>query len=178
MAVRLFDISNGEVIPSEHCYALKSLKDVMDYYKKDKQYLKVFKYLFYTHCPDGEANPCFHLHVDEKENFISREVSVDFSFDDEVFLLANEAVKKIYETELSRAYYGIKTAVDNMATVMMNEKPTFGRDGSASALLQIAKNFDDVRQSYKGVYKDLMEEQQTTVRGKQNLAYDQRGKKK
>jgi len=30
-----------------------------------------------------------------------------------------------------------------------------------------------IRQSYKGVYKDLIEEQQSTVRGNQRLSYDQ-----
>jgi len=30
-----------------------------------------------------------------------------------------------------------------------------------------------VRQSFKGVYKDLQEEQDSKVRGGQNMAYDQ-----
>jgi hypothetical protein len=32
MLVKLFDIQNGKVIPSEHCYTLKSLKAIMDKY--------------------------------------------------------------------------------------------------------------------------------------------------
>ena len=27
--IRLFDIANGKVVPSEHCYTLKFLKDIM-----------------------------------------------------------------------------------------------------------------------------------------------------
>lgn len=172
MAIKLFTVLNGEIIPTEHCYALKSLKDVIDNFSEGKQYLRVFKYLFYLYCPDPDLNPCFHLHVDEKENFISREVEVDFSLEDEFVVAANTCVRELYETELSRAFYGIKTAVDNMAYVMATVRPTFGRDGSATAILQIAKNFDAVRQSYKGVYKDLMEEQKSRVRGEQRLAYD------
>jgi hypothetical protein len=60
-----------------------------------------------------------------------------------------------------------------MATFMATEKPTSGRDGSATALLRIAERFDAVRQSFKGVYRDLQEEQQSSVRGGQRLAYDQ-----
>ena len=56
---------------------------------------------------------------------------------------------------------------------MKTESITFGRDGSGPALLRMAEKYDQVRQSFKGVYKDLMEEQQSTVRGGQNLAYDQ-----
>ena len=50
---------------------------------------------------------------------------------------------------------------------------TAGRDGNINSLLRIAKEFDAIRQSYKGVAKDLEAEQQTIVRGGQNLAYDQ-----
>ena len=60
-----------------------------------------------------------------------------------------------------------------MGKSLATETLTFGRDGSSSALLRMAEKYDDVRQSFKGVYKDLMEEQQSSVRGGQNLAYDQ-----
>ena len=56
---------------------------------------------------------------------------------------------------------------------MATEQLTFGRDGSSPALLRMAEKYDQVRQSFKGVYRDLMEEQQSSVRGGQNLAYDQ-----
>jgi hypothetical protein len=45
MIAKLFDVQNGVVIPSEHCYTLKSLKDIMDNYPDD--YLKIYLYLFY-----------------------------------------------------------------------------------------------------------------------------------
>ena len=32
MLVKLFDIQNGKVIPTEHCYTLKFLKSIMDKY--------------------------------------------------------------------------------------------------------------------------------------------------
>jgi hypothetical protein len=48
-----------------------------------------------------------------------------------------------------------------------------GRDGNIMALVNTAAKFEDIRQSFKGAYKDLLEEQQSTVRGGQNLAYDQ-----
>ena len=38
---------------------------------------------------------------------------------------------------------------------------------------RIAKEFDAIRQSYKGIAKDLEAEQQAHVRGGQNLGYDQ-----
>lgn len=170
--IQLFTIQNGKVTPSEHCYTLYFLKNIMDEYQEDKEYLKIYAYLFYMTCPNPDLNPFFHLRDDEKEELIYNEVGGEFSTEDETIDHALTLCKKMYETETSRAYYGIKKALDNMAKVMATETPTFGRDGSATALMNIAKNFDSIRQSYKGVYKDLMEEQQTTVRGNQHLAYD------
>jgi len=41
MIVRLFDVQNGKVIPSEHCYTLESLKKIMTAYDEDAP--KVYK---------------------------------------------------------------------------------------------------------------------------------------
>ena len=80
---------------------------------------------------------------------------------------------KLYETPTSRAYDGIKRALDNMATYMANTQITDGRDGNINQIRAVAKDFDGIRQSFKGAYKDLKDEQESQVRGGQGLAYDQ-----
>ena len=45
--VKLFDIQDGAVIPSEHCYTLKFLKDIMEEYPEN--YMKVYLYLSLLH---------------------------------------------------------------------------------------------------------------------------------
>jgi len=169
--VRLFDIQNGQVVPSEHCYTLSSLKRIMDEYGEEA--VKVYAYLFYMTCPNPDLNPFFDMPEQDKEELILAEVDGDFSGEDESVIVALKVCQKMYETPTYRAYNGIKIALDNMATFMATEKPTSGRDGSATALLRIAERFDAVRQSFKGVYRDLQEEQQSSVRGGQRLAYDQ-----
>lgn len=169
--VRLFDIQNGKVVPSEHCYTLSSLKRIMDEYGEEA--VKVYAYLFYMTCPSPDLNPFFDMPEQDKEELILFEVDGDFSGEDESIVVALKVCQKMYETPTYRAYNGIKIALDNMATFMATEKPTSGRDGSATALLRIAERFDAVRQSFKGVYRDLQEEQQSSVRGGQRLAYDQ-----
>jgi len=169
--VRLFDIQNGKVVPSEHCYTLSSLKRIMDEYGEEA--VKVYAYLFYMTCPSPDLNPFFDMPEQDKEELILVEVDGDFSGEDESIVVALKVCQKMYETPTYRAYNGIKIALDNMATFMATEKPTSGRDGSATALLRIAERFDAVRQSFKGVYRDLQEEQQSSVRGGQRLAYDQ-----
>lgn len=169
--IRLFDIQNGQVVPSEHCYTLSFLKSVMQNHPED--HVKIYTYLFYMSCPNPDMNPFFDVPEQDKEEMILKEINADFSTDDDDIMYALKQCKKMYETPTYRAYQGIKIALDNMATFMATEQVTSGRDGSATAILRIAERFDSVRQSFKGVYKDLMEEQQSSVRGGQNLAYDQ-----
>ena len=57
MLVKLFDVQNGKVIPSEHCYSMKSLKVIM--VKYPVTYMSVYLYIFYMTCPDPDMNPFF-----------------------------------------------------------------------------------------------------------------------
>ena len=169
--VRLFDVQNGKVIPTEHCYTLKFLKVIMDEYPEE--FLQIYTYLFYMTCPNPDINPFFHYRVIEKEDAVYEEVGGEFSMEDELIVHALRTCEKMYETETSRAYNGIKIALDNIADYMAKSSITDGRDGNISQIANVAKNFDGIRQAYKGVFKDLIEEQQSSVRGNQNLAYDQ-----
>jgi len=169
--IRLFDIQNGKVIPSEHCYTLKFLKDIVEEYPDEN--IQILSYLFYMSCPNPDMNPFFDIPEEDKEHLILREVNADFSLDDDKISYALTMCKRLYETPTYRAYHGIKIFLDKMGKSMATEELTFGRDGSSPALLRMAEKYDAVRQSFKGVYKDLMDEQQSSVRGGQNLAYDQ-----
>jgi hypothetical protein len=169
--VRLFDVQNGKVIASEHCYTLKFLKDIMDNYPEE--YLRIYMYLFYMTCPNPDMNPFFDVPETDKEELILKEIDADFSTDERDIIYALDMCRKMYETPTYRAYLGIKIFLDNMARSLATEQLTFGRDGSSPALLRMAERYDEVRQSFKGVYRDLMEEQQSSVRGGQRLAYDQ-----
>jgi hypothetical protein len=64
--IRLFDISNGKVIPSEHCYTLKFLKDIMDEHPDD--HIQIYSYLFYMTCPNPDMNPFFDIPEEDKEH--------------------------------------------------------------------------------------------------------------
>ena len=169
--IRLFDIQNGQVVPSEHCHTLSFLKTIMEKFPMD--YVKIYTYLFYMTCPNPDMNPFFDVPEQDKEELILKEIDAEFSTDEDEIVYALAQCKKMYETPTYRAYQGIKIALDNMAKFMATEQVTSGRDGSATAILRIAERFDMVRQSFKGVYKDLQDEQQSSVRGGQNLAYDQ-----
>ena len=169
--IRLFDLPNGKIIPSEHCYNLLSLKAVMDEYGEEAN--KIYAYIFYMTCPNPDLNPFFDVPEAEKEEIILKEVDADFSTDDDVVVNAIKFCKKLYETPTYRAYAGIKSMLDRLAKYMETTEIEHGRDGNITALVNAAAKFEAIRQSFKGTLRDLEEEQQSQVRGGQNLAYDQ-----
>jgi hypothetical protein len=171
MFAKLFDVQNGKVIPTEHCYTLKALKDVMDEYPDE--YLKVYLYLFYMCCPNPEMNPFFFVPQQDKEYLILKEIEADFSTEEDTIFTALNFCERMYETPTSRAYKGIATMLDRLGRYMETSAITTGRDGNFNSLIAAAKNYDAIRQSFKGAYKDLQEEQSSKVRGGIGMAYDQ-----
>ena len=170
--VRLFDIENGKVVPTEHSYTINYLRSIMDNYPEN--YLKVYLYLFYMSCPNDDLNPYFNVPNDDKEEMILRDIDADFMTDDPPIKRALDGIRDLYDTPTWRAYRGISTMLDRLGRYMENNQISHGRDGNMNSLLSAAKNYDAIRQSFKGAYKDLKEEQQSHVRGGAGLAYDQK----
>lgn len=167
---RLFDVQNGIVVPTEHCYTLKALKDLMDEYPDD--YLKIYQYLFYMTCPNPDLNPFFFTPDLDKEHLVLEQIEAEFSTEDESIYIALQFCQRMYETPTFRAYKGISTMLDRLARYMENTQITDGKDGNISQMRAVAKDFEAIRSSFKGVYKDLQDEQSSRVRGGQGLAYD------
>ena len=143
----------------------------MDAYPSE--HLQIYAYLFYMTCPNPDLNPFFDVPEAEKEEIILQEVEADFSTDEDSIVNALKMCEKIYQTPTYRAYMGIKTMLDRLAKYMETTEIEHGRDGNITALVNAAAKFESIRQSFKGTLRDLEEEQQSQVRGGQNLAYDQ-----
>ena len=171
MIVKLFDIQNGKVIPTEHCYTLKALKMVMDNYPDD--HLKIYQYLFYMTCPNPDLNPFFYTPDLDKESLILEQIDAEFSTEDQDVFIALQFCQRMYETPTSRAYKGMASMLDRLGRYLETTPITDGRDGNITALVNAAKNYEAIRTSFKGAYKDLQEEQSSRVRGGIGMAYDQ-----
>tara|TARA_Y100001937_G_scaffold128574_1_gene205957 strand:- start:2533 stop:3051 length:519 start_codon:yes stop_codon:yes gene_type:complete len=171
MIVRLFDIQNGKVVPTEHCYTIKFLKDIMETYPDT--YLQVYQYLFYMSCPNPDLNPFFNLPEHEKEDIIIEEIELEESTEDSKIRYSLDMCKKLYETPTYRAYVGIKSMLDRLAKYMETTQIEHGRDGNINSMVNAAAKFEQIRQSYKGAFTDMKSEQESSVRGGQGLAYDQ-----
>ena len=171
MLIKLFDIQNKKVVPTEHCYTLKFLKSIMDSYPDT--YISVYQYLFYMTCPNPDLNPFFNLREHEKEDMILEEINMEESTEDEIIQEALHKCEKLYQTPTYRAYKGIKGMMDKLARYMEITPIEHGRDGNITALINAASKFESIRNSYKGAFNDMKKEQQSSVRGGQGLAYDQ-----
>ena len=168
--IKLFELQNNVVKPTVHCYNIKWLKVIMD--KWPDKAIKIYAYMFYMAVPNGE-NPYFNYPPDLREDMLIKDLEIDFNTEEDEIIEGVEKLSKLYETPTLRAYNGVRTMIENMADYMESTKITAGRDGNITALIRLAKEFDSIRQSFKGVAKDLADEQETKVRGGQNLAYDQ-----
>jgi hypothetical protein len=171
MIIKLFDLENGVIKATEHCYTINWLHDIMVNYPDN--YLKIYTYIFYMTCPNPELNPFFNMPDDDKEDLIIESIGLDVSTDDDLIVKAIEKCDILYTTPTLRAYNGIAKMLDNLSYYMGTANITAGRDGNINSLVAAAKNYDAIRASFKGAYKDLLEEQnKSSVRGGQNLAYD------
>lgn len=168
--IKLLDIENNTVIPTVHCKTIKWLSIIEE--KFPETYIKIYAYVFYMSCPSQE-NPYFNLPLENREEAVISDLDIDFSLEEDEIIEAVEKATKMYETPTVRAYNGITTMLDNLTEYMSTTAVTAGRDGNINSLLRIAKEFDAIRQSYKGIAKDLEAEQQAHVRGGQQLGYDQ-----
>ena len=168
----LFDVEDGVLRPTVHCYSLRALRTIMDQYPDD--YLEIYKYLFYMCSHNAKKNPFFDRPEHEKSDQILAELnSSGFNVDDDEIEAALVLCKMLFTTPTSDAYLGVKTMLENVTHYMRNTAIKDGRDGNLTALVNAASKFDSLRQSFKGVYKDLMEEQSVSARGGQSMAYDQ-----
>jgi hypothetical protein len=128
-------------------------------------------------CPSPDLNPFFDVPEIDKEELVVQELGVgrsggDFSLDDPVIVKARLLCERLYQTPTYRAYVGIKSMLDKLARYMEATPIEHGRDGNLTGLINAAAKFEQIRQSYKGAFRELEEEQKSTVRGGKNLAYD------
>lgn len=169
--IRLFDYNEGAVVPTEHCYILKSLKDIVDAHPED--YLKRLAYVYYMTCPDPDQNPFFNVQESEKSELIFKEIDADFSLDDILLDKAIEFCNSLYDTPTKRAYNGIKVMMDRLASFFQTHTLSTGRDGSLTAVVAAASKYKELRDTFKSIEKDYKDEIKELARGDAFTAYDQ-----
>lgn len=171
MGIKLFDIQNGKITPTEHCYTIGSLKRIMDEYPKD--YLSIYSYLFYSSCLNEEENPFANVPESDKEELILKEVGGDFSTDEEAIYEALDTTRIMYKTASYNLYLAAKIGIEKAADYLTMTSIVGGRDGNELSYLKYIKEYDQICRSFEARYKAFKEEQSTVARGGHQIAYDQ-----
>lgn len=172
MSIRLFDIQNNKITPTEHCYTIKSLKVIMEKYPKD--YLNIYAYLFYMTCLNEEDNPFANAQESDKEELILSEVGGKFSADDKLIIEALGVCFKLYDVPSYRLYRAAKKSLETLSTYLETVTIVDGnKDGNLMGILRAQKDFDDICRKVESRWKAFKEEQSTISRGGHTIAYDQ-----
>jgi hypothetical protein len=169
MNIRLLEIDGRSVKPTEHCYMISWLKKIIEEYPEN--YNKVLAYIYYNSYM-GPDNPYFNITELDREEKILRDLQPDFDVESPSILYAVDRCKEMYSTPTMESYKAIKTMLENLNTYLRTTEVTDGRDGNIGALIRVAKEFKHVRESFKGVYEDVQEENKVLARGKSKLPYD------
>lgn len=171
MGIKLFDIQNNKITPTEHCYTIGSLKEIMDKYPSD--YLNIYAYLFYMSSLNEEENPFANVPERDKEELILREVKGNFSIDEKPIFEALDTCRKLYATASYNLYMSAKIGIEKAGEYIRNTAITDGRDGNNSSYLKYLEKYDQVCRSFESRYRAFKEEQSTIARGGHQIAYDQ-----
>jgi hypothetical protein len=167
--IRLLDIKNGKVVPTEHCRIITWLKDVIDEFPDEKVHINIFAYIFYMTCPNQE-NPYFNVVEEDKKGIILKSIKNNFDPENEKIITAIKEAEKLYETPTHRAYISFKIAFDNISEYMRKTKVN---EKNINAIMAASRNFEAQRKTFKNISIDLESEQTTRVRGGRSLSYDQ-----
>ena len=169
MEIRLFEIEGRVVKPTEHCYMISWLNCIIEHFPED--HVKVLAYVYYMSY-SGPNNPYTNIVEEDREQKIMQSLEPEFDTEDPMIIRAIEKCTELYMTPTMRSYDAIKTMLDNLNTYLKNTPVTDGRDGNIGPLLRVAKEFKGVREAFKGVQDDVIEESKIKARGKSKLPYD------
>jgi hypothetical protein len=171
MLVNLFDVEDKKLIPSQACYAIPWLERIMKQYPDE--YIQIYKYIFFTTCPDGTINPYVNLPEDEKEAVVMADLSpIKFSLEDDVIIDTLEKCKKLYETPVLRTFVGAKKMLDKVGRFLDSEEITTGKDGNASEIRAMLKELSIYWEHYNKL-ENVLKEEHAKVKGDRVVPFHQ-----
>lgn len=176
MAVELslFTVEGDQLVPTVHCYSLSALYNIRRHYGESTS-LEVYKYLFYKCSLSSQNNPFFNLPEVEKDAAIFEQVDgSNFSPEDQLVQAGIELCQLLFTTPTTRMFRAVKTSIENISEFLETTAVKGGKDGNVTQIVSAIEKFDRIRNSFKGVAKDLEEEQNALARGGIELAYDQK----
>jgi hypothetical protein len=161
MQIKLFDIdvnNKNIVIPTEHCYTITCLHDVIKYYGGDAG--RVLAYIYYLYELDPEKNIYANTPEEEREENIIREVLDGINvIDIPCVEKAKECVQRLFYTLPGyRMYLAYKYMWDKMADALEREYPDFSKEGNMSNIKGHFADYKKMKESLDMALKDYQTE--------------------
>ena len=99
--VRLFDIQNGKVIPSEHCYTLQTLKAVMDEYGEEAN--KIYAYINFFEENKIPYNKSYLVYINKfNKNIINQLFSYKYEIKHQLIKYRDTQSKRFQKTTIEK----------------------------------------------------------------------------
>lgn len=162
MSVKLFDIKEGVARPTEHCYTIGYLKDILDEYGENAP--KIFLYLHYMCSLNPEDNPFANRPEIEKKEIIVRNICPEIDIDTPLIETALDLVRDLYETPNYRAYKSFKNVMDKISYAIEFAKVHVTKeDGNSGEIQKAIKVYNDIKLNCREAYKEMLDEMQVTT---------------
>jgi hypothetical protein len=168
-AIRLIDFEDNKVALTIHCYNLSFLKDLIDAYPEHS--VKVVSYVFYMSYP-GQENPYINIPMENRSEMIVQDLGLDISLDDKLFVTAIEKCTDLYKTPINRMYHSLSNALNKISNYFDEAEVTDGKDGNLTQIINAAKSYGSIRDSFKKIKADFDEENKLINWGGKDKAYD------
>lgn len=163
MFIKIFDIQNSQVIPSEHTYVINWLKNLKEEYPE--QYLKIFAYLQYMCSWNPEDNPYLAMREEDREASILSDLDIDFSLDDDLIQEALEKCREMFDMPSARIWRSLKIGIDRVSAFIDETIPDSGKDGSMTDYMKALEKINGLYENYNKGYKSFMEDVKINIRG-------------
>jgi len=163
MYIKLFTVQDNIALPTESCYVISWLKDIIDNYPKN--YTKIFAYLQFMYSWNPEDNPYLAMKEEDREETILKDIKADFSTEDDLIQIAMQNCEKLFELPAYRTWQALKLALANIESFVKVSKITTGKDGNGPFIMSAMEKLPGLNRAFNEAYKAYMEESKLEVRG-------------
>lgn len=159
MITKIFNIEQGKVTPTTHCYILPELKEVIDNYQDN--YVNVLAYCFYMACPYKSENPYADFGEEEKKTRLIKDFKIKFDTNNVVINAAISRLKDDYGTLMTRYLEGIRHSYV-LTTEYLTSLSVIsdGKTGNLSQIQTIQSKAGEAMRSYAELEHQVEEEKE------------------
>ena len=164
MNVKLFDLVNGEIVPSIHCKTISSFVNLEEEYGPNTG--KICACFHYMLSLNPEDNPFAYYPEEGKWQAINESVLPELPLDVQgnlVLSLALSQAREMYETSPYRVYKAFKNLLDKLVVSIDNSTIDLTKDsGNIAQIKGVVAAYADIKKAYQDSFQEFMKSFNTT----------------